>query len=122
MLLEDSSEAGQYYAVLFGGIDINSEKFRALKTLITDVFAPDRGGKMPEIMEVNAFIGAYLRLEALIKMGEYELLLRDVKGFFGNMEQYTGTLWEYRQFRGSCDHGFASYAMVAIQEAMRNLK
>jgi len=121
VLLDDSSEAGQYYAVLFGGIDINSQKFRALKTLITDVFAPDRGDKMPEIMEVNAFIGAYLRLEALMKMGEYKILLRDVKGFFGNMEQYTGTLWEYRQFRGSCDHGFASYAMVAIQEAMSHL-
>ncbi len=121
VLQDDSSEAAQYYAVLFGCIDIKDSRFKELKALITDVFAPDREGRMPEIMEVNAFIGAYLRLEALLKMEQYELLLRDVKGFFGNMEQYTGTLWEYRQFKGSCDHGFASYALVAIREAMEHL-
>lgn len=118
---EDCSEAGQYYAVLFGDIDLNSEKFQPLKKLITDVFAPDRKGVMPEIMEVNAFIGAYLRLEALLKMGEYELLLKDLVGFFGNMSKHTGTLWEYRQFKGSDDHGFASYALVAMRTAMEAL-
>ena len=118
ILQEDCSEACQYYAVLFGGIDMNSAKFQPLKHLITKVFSPDRKGAMPEIMEVNAFIGAYLRLEALLKLKEYELLLKDVAGFFGNMSEHTGTLWEYRQFRGSDDHGFASYALVAIKEAV----
>ena len=46
----------------------------------------------------------------------------DVKGFFGTMEEYTGTLWEYRQFEGSYDHGFASYALVVIKEALRILQ
>ena len=51
------------------------------------------------------FIGAYLRLEALLKMKQYDLVLQDVVGFFGNMEAYTGTLWEYKNGKGSYDHG-----------------
>lgn len=115
---KDSSEACQYYAVLFGGIDIHEETYRELKSLILHVFRPDRAGAMPEIMEVNAFIGAYLRMDVLLQMEEYELLLRDVEGFFGKMEQDTGTLWEYRQMVGSYDHGFASYAFVVIKKAL----
>lgn len=121
-LQEHSSEACQYYAVLFAGIDIQSEEYMELKHLILHVFTPDRNGVMPEILEVNAFIGAYLRLETLLKMQEAELLLHDVKGFFGTMEEYTGTLWEYRQFEGSYDHGFASYALVVIEQALKMLK
>ena len=118
-LQEDASEACQYYAVLFAGIDIDSPEYKELKHLMLKVFRPDRKGIMPEIMEVNAFIGAYLRLETLLYMKEYELLLEDVKGFFGKMEEYTGTLWEFRDFTGSMDHGFASYALVAIQEGLK---
>ncbi len=111
-----SSEACQYYAVLFGGIDLNETRYKGLKDLILHVFSPNRNGKMPEIFEVNAFIGAYLRLEALLKMGEKELALSDVRSFFGQMAQHTGTLWEYRQEKGSKDHGFASYALVVVRE------
>ena len=118
-LQDHSSEAGQYYAVLFGGIDLDSPRFERLKSLILHTFSPDRGGKMPEIFEVNAFIGAYLRLEALLKMGEKELVLSDIRSFFGQMAQHTGTLWEYRQEKGSKDHGFASYAVVAVLEALK---
>lgn len=115
----ESSEACQYYAVLFAGIDIDSKKYAVLKDLICNIFSPERKGAMPEIMEVNAFIGAYLRMDALLKMGKYELVLKDIEGFFGQMEAYTGTLWEYRQFKGSYDHGFASYVLVVMDEAIR---
>lgn len=121
VLQSDCSEAGQYYAILFGGFDTKEERFAPLRDLVCNVFSANRNGKMPEIAEINAFIGAYLRLEALLKMGEYRLLLRDVKEFFGNMEAETGTLWEYRQRHGSRDHGFASYALVAMTEAKRML-
>ena len=121
ILQNHSSEACQYYAILFGDIDMDAPKFQPLYHLVKNVFAPDRNGAMPEIMEVNAFIGAYLRLEALLKLEEYELLLKDVVGFFDNMGEYTETLWEYRQYKGSCDHGFASYALVAIEKAVKGL-
>jgi hypothetical protein len=119
---EHSSEACQYYAILFGGIDLKEEKYAELYRLVTEVFRADRNGAVPEITEVNAFIGAYLRIEALLKLGEYKLLLRDLKEFFGAMEEETGTLWEYRQRNGSRDHGFASYALVAMKRALENLK
>ncbi len=116
--LNDCSEACQYYAILFGGFDIHDAKYSELYRLVTKVFAAVRREQKPEIMEINAFIGSYLRLEALLKIGENELVLRDVKEFFGEMEKDTGTLWEYRARVGSRDHGFASYALVAIKKAL----
>jgi hypothetical protein len=118
--LDDCSEACQYYAILFGGIDIYDEKYAALRHLVLNVFGAKRTELHPEIVEINAFIGAYLRLEMLLKLKRYDLVLRDVKGLFGNMGQVTGTLWEYRQPTGSRDHGFASYALVAIQAALNH--
>ncbi len=116
--LNDCSEACQYYAILFGGIDINAPKYAALHRLVTEIFGATRREPMPEIAEINAFIGVYLRLEVLLKMREYKLVLRDVKDFFGQMESETGTLWEYREKKGSRDHGFASYALVAMLKAL----
>ena len=122
VLQDESSEAGQYYAILFGGFDVHDEKYAEFYRLVTEVFGAERKAPMPEIFEVNAFIGAYLRLEALLKIGEYRLVLRDIDEFFGKMEIETGTLWEYRQHKGSRDHGFASYALVAIRKATEALK
>jgi len=119
-LQDDCSEACQYYAILFAGIDLCDEKFAALRRLVLEVFGAERTEEHPEIAEINAFIGAYLRLEVLLKLKRYDLLLRDVKGLFGHMGMTTGTLWEYRQATGSRDHGFASYALVAIRTALEN--
>ncbi len=114
----DCSEIAQYYAILFGGFDINKSKYAALKHLVTKLCYAD-STEMPSDMEpINAFIGVYLRLEALLKIKEYALVLRDVRDFFGEMEALTGTLWEYRQLKGSRDHGFASYALVAMSKAL----
>lgn len=120
-LQQDCSEACQYYAILFGGIDICEPKYSELYRLVTQVFGADRKEDIPEIAEINAFIGIYLRLEALLKMNQNQLVLSDIRNFFGKMEAETGTLWEYRQRKGSRDHGFASYALVAMMKALRNL-
>ena len=119
---EDCSEACQYYAILFAGIDLWDEKFAELRRLVLEVFSATRAEEHPEIAEINAFIGAYLRLEVLLKLKQYDLLLRDVKGLFGHMGKATGTLWEFRQPTGGRDHGFASYALVAIRAALENVK
>jgi alpha-L-rhamnosidase len=116
---QDCSEACQYYAILFAGIDLYDEKFWELRRLVLDVFGAERTEEHPEIAQINAFIGAYLRLEVLMKLKRFDLLVRDVKGLFGHMEKSTGTLWEYRQPTGSRDHGFASYALVTIQAALK---
>lgn len=119
-LCKEASEACQYYAVLFGKLNLDSQEYAYLKHLILRVFSPSRDDENAQIFPVNMFIGAYLRLEALLKMKQYDLVLQDVVGFFGNMEAYTGTLWEYKNGKGSYDHGFASYALVVIREALAN--
>ena len=110
---KNSSEAGQYYAILFGAFDINSPRYAKLKAHIFENFKnfnTEGRGFVP----VNAFIGFYLKMCALMKMGERELLEKTVKDFFGGMVESTGTLWEYAQRKGSHDHGFASFAAIAI--------
>lgn len=118
---DHSSEACQYYAILFGDLDWKDDRYTELRRLVLEVFGAERKEPHPDIAEINAFIGAYLRLEALLKLKEYGLILRDVNDFFGCMEQETGTLWEYRQRHGSRDHGFASYALVAMMRALENI-
>lgn len=119
-LCGDISEICQYYAILFAGIDMAEDKYAELLHLVRDVFGAIRKEEMPEIEVINAFIGVYLRLEALLKLEEYDLVLDDVENFFGNMERLTGTLWENRSVHGSLDHGFASYAAAAMMKALAN--
>lgn len=114
----DCSEAGQYYAILFGGIDMTAPDYAELRRLVLEVFRADRTELLEEIAPINAFIGAYLRLEALLKLGEYAKVLESISTFFGGMAEETGTLWEYREHHGSRDHGFASYALVAMRKAL----
>ena len=118
MRCADCSEAGQYYAILFGGIDMKAPEYAELRHLVLEVFGADRTILLEEIAPINAFIGAYLRLEALLKMGENEAVLHSLTTFFGGMAGETGTLWEYRERHGSRDHGFASYALVAMRAAL----
>ena len=117
-LCGDISEICQYYAILFSGIDMTEAKYAELLRLVREVFGAIRKEDMPEIEVINAFIGVYLRLEALLKLEEYDLVLDDVENFFGNMERLTGTLWENRSVHGSLDHGFASYAAAAMMKAL----
>lgn len=110
---ENSSEAGQYYALLFGKVDIELPKYKKLKKHILEGFSNfDTAGR--GFVPVNAFIGFYLRILVLMKLGCRDRLAEDIKTFFGGMVESTGTLWEYADGRGSRDHGFASFAAVAI--------
>ena len=89
--------------------------------MILYVFSPERNGKMPEILEFNMIMGAYMRMEVLLGMKEYKLLLHDIKCMFGKNVENTGTLWEYRIQKGSYDHGICVYVADAIQKAVRHL-
>ena len=110
------SEAGQYYAMLFGELDLSDARYARLMQYVRDSFASfDQTGR--EFVPVNAFIGLYLRLWLLMRLGERELLAENLKDFFGGMVASTGTLWEYKQHKGSYDHGFASFAALAIAYA-----
>lgn len=105
------SEAGQYYAALFGGIDLNAPEFNQLKNGIVNGFSqPPRQDFCP----VNAFIGLYLRMAVLKNLGDEALLQENIKAFFGGMSQKTGTLWEYKETHKSLDHGFASFVATLM--------
>ncbi len=109
----NSSEAGQYYALLFGDLDITDPKYARLMAHVKNSFADfDATGR--GFVPVNAFIGLYLRIWLLMELGERELLAENIKEFFGGMVKSTGTLWEYKQHKGSYDHGFASFVAEAI--------
>jgi alpha-L-rhamnosidase len=117
----NTSEACQYYALLFGDVDIDAPEYESLKKFIKNGFSsiPTDGRKF---VPVNAFIGLYLRISVLLKLGYYRILIDEAESFFGGMVEKTGTLWEYRQMKGSLDHGFASFVLPAIYEAKKHIE
>ena len=107
------SAAAQYYAALFGGIDICSAKYEKLLCHIKENFE-NLDKENIEFVPVNAFIGFYLGMELLMRLGEKKLLETDIKDFFAETVKHTDTLWEHRYCSGSYDHGFSSYVTLAI--------
>lgn len=113
----NTSEACQYYALLFGGVDLNAPRYTFLKDCVLNGFdAVAASGR--RFVPVNAFIGLYLRIKFLLQEKYYDILLGELNDFFGEMVAKTGTLWEYRQPQCSLDHGFASYVAYAICKAL----
>ena len=110
------SETCQYYAYFSGAAD--GSRFKEL----TDVLLNEFGGKkLPDLgIEPSApFIGKYLRLIMLLEMKEFSKALDDISGYFAEMAELTGTLWENDgkeslEHGGSLNHGFASFAGVAL--------
>lgn len=107
----ERTETCQYYAFFFR--TATPETHAALWKTLRDDFGPDRKktGKHPEIHFANAFIGNYLRLELLSRQHLSAQILDETKGYFLNMADLTGTLWENDTPRASCSHGFASHVV-----------
>jgi len=120
---ENRSEVCQYYAFFFN-LANDDERFIESKNIILNVFGPHRKAKglMPEIANANAFIGNYLRMEILLRWGKNRQVIEEIKDYFYVMAQTTGTLWEFDSIQGSLNHGFASFAGVAIFKALMGLK
>lgn len=114
------SEAGQYYAVLYGGFALDEPRWARLKAHIVDGFAAFAAADTGcDFCPANAFIGLYLRMNVLLQLDDAALMRRDLIGFFGGMSALTGTLWEYKTPHNSLDHGFASYAALCLPLADR---
>ena len=111
-----TSEVCQYFAFFFDAVPREDPRVAPLVNLVLNVFGPERKqkGLMPELAYPNAFIGNYLRLEVLLRWHRYEQVLREIEGYFAPMAAKTGTLWENDSVTGSLNHGFASFAGVAI--------
>ena len=111
------TETGQYYAFYFGAADPATRP--ALWERLCAEFGPSRDAARtwPGIPPSNAIVGAYLRLELLLRDGRAEQCLRECRGFFAPMARLTGTLWENLSPEASLDHGFASSAAWLIRRA-----
>ena len=111
------TETGQYYAFYFGAADPATRP--ALWERLRAEFGPSRDAARtwPDIPPSNAIVGAYLRLELLLRDGRAEQCLRECRGFFAPMARLTGTLWENLSPEASLDHGFASSAAWLIRRA-----
>jgi alpha-L-rhamnosidase len=110
---ENVSEAGQYYAAIFGKIDLADKKYARLAEYIENGFEgyEERSGKL---CRINAFIGLYLRVMLLHGLGNGKALRKTVVEHCLPMARATGTLWENKDTRGSLNHGFASYLATAL--------
>ena len=107
------SEVCQYYAVLFGGIDLDLPEYSALKSHILHDFKEFDAGEYT-FCSKNAFIGLYMRMNTLMHMKAGQVLADNLEEFYSHMSRTTGTLWEYKDGQGSLDHGFASYVALTI--------
>lgn len=114
VLSNETTETCQYYAFFFN-IATPDTYPDLWKKLITD-FGPRRlqEGKFEKVWPSNAFIGNYLRLDILLRYGIYEECYDQIIGYFSDMVNTTGTLWEHMGSGASCCHGFASYVAYLL--------
>ena len=113
VLCEHISEACQYYAFMFDIADTKS--YDDLYKTLVEKFEPE-SGNYPHIEKANALMGMYMRMELMLKWGHSEQLLKEVKTFFGQMADITGTLWEHKYMAASLNHGFTAYLCVLLLE------
>lgn len=116
----NTSETCQYYALFF---DVaKGEGFGEFSRKMIDCFGRYRDDSKvyPLVYRSNAFIGNFLRLMYLFKVGEYEKVLDDCEKYFTHMAEKTSTLWEYDTVKNSMNHGFASYSAYLIIESLKN--
>ena len=109
----DYSEAGQYYAILFGNLPLEDDRYATLLAYVKTHFGAislEQGDFEP----ADAFIGSALRVLCLMKLGEREILKNDLCEIFGSMAKRSETLWEHHAPSTSLDHGFASFIVLAI--------
>ncbi|MBO5286303.1 MAG: hypothetical protein J6B16_05335 [Clostridia bacterium] len=119
-VLTDTSEAAQYYALLFGKLNLSDPKYDKFTKRVFEVGYDNVTGR--DFVQVNAFIGFYLKQLALMQNKKFALLEKEVKNFFAGQVEKTGTLWEYKTPVGSNDHGFASFAVISadIVDKLKN--
>ena len=110
---ENVSEAGQYYAILFGKIDLRSPKYKKLLEFVENGFSGYEEAH-GSLCRINAFIGLYLRVMVLCELESVEALYKTMMEHCLPMAEATGTFWEMKLDTGSLDHGFASYLATAL--------
>ena len=106
----ERTEICQYYAFFTGVAD--KERDALLWKRLVEDFGPERirKGVRKDIWPANFIFGTCLRLELLSRDGRAAQIYREIRDYFLQMAEKTGTLWEHNDPRASCCHGFASIA------------
>ena len=103
----ERTEVCQYYAFF---TDVATKEDDALLwRRLVDEFGPNRT-KWKEIWPANFIFGTCLRMELLSQDGRAAQIYREIRDYFLQMAEKTGTLWEHNSPQASCCHGFASIA------------
>ncbi len=108
------SEVCQYFAFFF---DVATPKtYPELWRKLRDEFGPDRQETKAhaEVHKANSFIGNVVRMELLSEAGLGQQILDESVAYLLYMADRTGTLWENDGAYASCNHGFASHVVHAL--------
>lgn len=107
------TETCQYYAFWFQAIDKNEYK-DLYDLLINKLGTNKEKGFMEYVEKPNMIYGIYMRLDLLMKDGNREEIIKEVKYYFKDMAKLTKTLWEHTSNTASLNHAFASYCLKYI--------
>ena len=114
----ETSETCQYYA-FFCGLASPKTHSELFSLLVNEFGSNRKDGKYDNVYPSAPFIGKFLRLDMLMKYGYTELVKEDIRKYFLSMAQLTGTLWEKDGENDSCNHGFASYVSVLLEQSQK---
>ena len=112
------TEVCQYYAFECGVASI--DEFSTLYKTLKDQFVPEipTVDKYSYVTRSNVIIGLCIREKLARENGEYQRMLKEIKGIYLKMALSTGTLWEHDKPKASCNHGIAAFAGVSIVKAL----
>lgn len=112
------SETCQYYAFVMEIADKQtySPLFNKMFFNLQDTISKNN------MLKSNAFVGKYFRFELLNEYGYQKQILKECTDELYFMSNRTGTLWENLSVTGSLCHGFASYAIKWIVNAITGAK
>lgn len=115
---ENKSEICQYIS-FFCNIAEDNKKFSDLKNELISKCGP--GIVNRNLSKANAFVGNYIRMYLMKKWLKPSVFIQEIIEGFYKMAEITGTLWEHDQPIASRNHGFASYAAVAVFESITGI-
>ena len=118
VITENITETCQYYAFYFG-IATRESHPKLFKTLMEKFGAQRDIEKVyPNVYPSNAFIGYFMRLDYMCKLGMADKAISQCKDYFLHMATETLTLWENDKSSASCNHGFASYVVNILVQGL----
>ncbi len=118
---DDITEVCQYYAFFLKIATEQSHK--ELFDVLINEFGPNRRNpeKWAKIHPAAPFIGYFLRLDILAELGKYQELAENIEGYYLQMAEKTGTLWEHANESASCCHGFSGYILCWLDKLAQKL-